>query len=460
MYMKIRRPERPRYAVLSAATILVLLLALPLGAQDALSLEETVRQAVAHHPSIEASAAGIKAAEERVRAARGGFLPRLNYAESYQRSDNPVFVFSSLLTQHQFTADNFALGPLNRPDALNNFQSQLTVDQTIYDAGLTRSQIHTAELSRGVAEENDRRAHMGLIARAAGAYYQSVLSAELLKVAHEAVRSAEADLTRAEAVRKAGMSTDADVLSMRVHLAAMREQEIRRSYGAQVARAALNEALGLPLDTEHTLTTPLTTFGGDQPLPEDSSRKAAGQRPEVREAQLSSSLAEAQAGAARAALFPQVSMRGAFEADRQRFADRGGANWFLGVSVHWNLFNGNSDKARIREAAQALRGARAYERQIAAQVGLEVRSAYAELKSARERITVAGASAAEAEESLRITRNRYQAGLTTVTDLLQKETASLDARTRQLAAVFDQRLAAVALAMAEGTLTEDSDVVR
>ena len=58
-------------------------------------------------------------------------MPKLNYSESWQRSDNPVFVFSSLLTQHQFSEQNFAIGPLNRPDAMNNFQSQLALDQTI-----------------------------------------------------------------------------------------------------------------------------------------------------------------------------------------------------------------------------------------------------------------------------------------------------------------------------------------
>ena len=53
-------------------------------------------------------------------------MPKVNYSESWTRSDNPVFVFSSLLTQHQFGEQNFQIGPLNRPDFLNNFQSQVT----------------------------------------------------------------------------------------------------------------------------------------------------------------------------------------------------------------------------------------------------------------------------------------------------------------------------------------------
>ena len=62
-------------------------------------------------------------------------------------------------------------------------------------------------------------------------------------------------------------------------------------------------------------------------------------------------------------------------------------------------------------------------------------------------------------ESLRITKNRFEAGLANVTDLLRTETALLDARNRRLAAVYDQRMAAVNLEAAAGTLTESSQVL-
>ncbi len=125
---------------------LLVLLALPLAAQGPLSLKDAVRLALDKHPSMEAAAAEVKAAETRREQARSGYLPKVNYSESWQRSDNPVFVFSSLLTQHQFSEQNFAIGPLNRPDALNNFQSQVVVDQTVWDAGMTKKQVRSAEL--------------------------------------------------------------------------------------------------------------------------------------------------------------------------------------------------------------------------------------------------------------------------------------------------------------------------
>jgi outer membrane protein len=65
-----------------------------------------------------------------------------------------------------------------------------------------------------------------------------------------------------------------------------------------------------------------------------------------------------------------------------------------------------------------------------------------------------------AEESLRITKNRYDVGMSTVTELLRNETALLDTRTRRLAAVYEQRIAAANLEFATGTLTRDSNVLQ
>lgn len=430
-----------------------------LWAQSPLSLKEAVRLALEKHPSVDAAGAALRAAESRITQARSGYLPKLNYAESWQRSDNPVFVFSSLLTQHQFTERNFAIGPLNRPDAINNFQSQVVLDQTLWDAGLTRKQVRSAELGRQMAGEDQRRVRMGLIAGVIRAYQAAVVSQEALKVAEEAVHSAEADLKRAEAVRSAGMATDADVLAIQVHLAAMREQQIRRSYELQTARAALNEAMGLPLDTPHDLTTPLTAVRLEDIDATKEEERARSSRPETRQVRLAAGMAELAQQSARAALLPQVSFRLMFEADRQRFINRGGANWLAAASLRWNLFNGFADRARIEEAGQALARARAEQRQIESAVSLQVRQAYNEWKAAQERIQTAEAAVAQAEENLRIVRNRYESGLNTVTDLLRSETALLEARLRRLTAVHDQRLAAAALELAAGTLSPDSLVL-
>src|SRR4051794_8671440 len=130
--------------------------ATPLFAQTTLTIQDAVRVAVEEHPSIEEAASNVRAAEYRIREGRAAYLPRVNYSESWARSDNPVFVFSSLLTQHQFEQSNFQLERLNRPGFLDNFQSQLAIEQTIYDWGASKARLRTAELGRDVANEQER----------------------------------------------------------------------------------------------------------------------------------------------------------------------------------------------------------------------------------------------------------------------------------------------------------------
>lgn len=440
-------------------TLLVLVLGFPVGAKDPMSLKDAVQLALDKNKAVEASTAAQKAAEARIVEARGGFLPKVNYSESWTRSDNPVFVFGSLLTQHQFGEQNFQLGSLNRPDFLNNFQSQITADQTLYDAGQTRHAVRSAELTKDITSEDGRRTQMEVIASVIRSYYDALLGVEQLNATSQAMRSAEADLDRAQAVRSAGMSTDVDVLSIRVHLAGVREQQIRREADLEVARAALNDALGLPLDTAHVLATALSPLQLPEGVLADYESKAISERPEARQTKLATSLAENQTATARSNLLPQVGVRTAFEADRQRFYDRGGANWLVSIGVTWNLFNGFRDKARIEESKFALRRSEAEQEHASSTIRLQVRRAYADLRAADQRIEVAKASVTQAEESLRITQNRYQAGMSNVTDLLRTETAVLEARTRHLAAIHDQRIAAAMLELAAGTLSADSEVL-
>ena len=441
-------------------TLLMLVLwSFPGGAQDPMSLKDAVHLALERNQSVVASVASRRAAESRIAEARSGNLPKINYAESWARSDNPVFVFSSLLTQRQFGEPNFRIGPLNRPDFLNNFQSQVTADQTLYDAGQTRHAVRSAELTKDMTSEEGRRIRMEVIAGVIRSYYDALLGAEQLNATSQAMRSAEADLDRAQAVRSAGMSTDVDVLSIRVHLASVREQQIRRAADLDVARAALNDALGLPLDNLHTLTTALTPLKFPEGLLADYESNALSERPEARQVKLATSLAENQAATAHSSLLPQVGVHAAFEADRQRFYDRGGANWLVSIGLRWNLFNGFSDKARIEESKFALRRSEAEQAQAGSTIRLQVRRAYADLRAAGQRIEVAKASVSEAEESLRITQNRYGSGMSNVTDLLRTETAVLDAQTRRLVAIHDQRIAAATLELAAGTLTVDSEVL-
>jgi outer membrane protein TolC len=94
------------------------------SAQSPLSLSEAIARAKAHNPDVGSAAAAEREAAERVTQVRGGYFPKVDVAESWQRGNHPVFVFNSLLAQGQgqFTAADFALDALNHPAATDNFR--------------------------------------------------------------------------------------------------------------------------------------------------------------------------------------------------------------------------------------------------------------------------------------------------------------------------------------------------
>jgi outer membrane protein TolC len=240
----------------------------------------------------------------------------------------------------------------------------------------------------------------------------------------------------------------------------MQEQQIRASNDVAVARAALNDALGVSLDRAFELTTPLESRAEEpEATLEDYRRLGAENRPEMRQAELAQHLAHTQQQIAGASYWPQVVFQASVEADRQNFYNKGGANWFTAVTLRWNLWNGGETKARVEQARFAEAGTEALRKHTDSAVHLEVRKAYLDMRAAAQRVEVASAAAVEAEEAHRIIKNRHQAGLTTVTELLRSEAALAAARTRRLAAVYDHRVAVAALEHAAGTLAADSAVV-
>ena len=455
-----KRNAGVRPAMVALAAGLLVLPALPLAGQEPLSLRQAVDTALRSHPAMEAVQAGKDESEAGIREAKAGYLPRVDFSESWQRSNNPVFVFGSLLNQGQFGESNFAISSLNNPDPLNNFQSRFSVQQVLFDSWRTKRAVRAARLGSEMAGQQQRATESDVVLGVVRTYFGALLAAENRTVAEESLKSAQADLDRAQSLYESGMTTEADVLSVRVHRSSVEQERISAEQDAQVALAALNDALGVPLDSRYALTTPLQALAASVPPLEEYERRAADGHPSLKQAELGRELAATQLDLAKASLWPQVAAHGIFEADRQGFASRGNSNWLAGVSLEWNLWDGSRKQAQISAARSAETRAAALERQAGSAVLLGIRRAWGAWRSASERVTVAADAVAAAQASHEITRNRYGAGLTTVTELIRSDTALRVARFQHLGALFEQRVAAAALEHAAGVLTPSSAVVQ
>ena len=381
----------PRYLLLA-----VLGLAMPAAAQSPLSLPDAIARARAQNPDAGSSAAAEREAAQRVTQARAGYWPRVDVAESWQRGNQPVFVFSSLLAQRQFTAADFALDALNHPDALDNFRSAVTVEQPVFDR-VARANVTIAHIGHEMASATREMVDHDLAASVTDAYGRVLAAAGARQSADAAVEAARADRELAGqppgcgARHRRGRPPD-----RRAPFPFARTADCRRVRRAHCPRAA-ESADGRA--TRRGLRTRPRSCGRDasmRPISRGSNAEAVEHRPDVTLAALQEQLARASQTAARAAFLPHVSAQAGWEFNGGVWNSRA-SSWIVGAVARVNVFNGFADKARLAEASD--RAARhALERTKAETAArLDVHVAVARLDAARASEAVGRDAVAQAQ---------------------------------------------------------------
>ena len=426
----IEMSEREAYLIVPLLLVAVLM-TLPASAQS-LSLSEAIERAKAGNPDVPAAAAAEREAAERVTEARGGHLPKVDVSESWQRGNNPAFVFGSLLAQRRFSASDFALDALNHPDATDNFRAALSVQQSLFDRAVSAN-LRAASIGRDMAATGRQLVDQDLTSAVTEMYGRVLIAAATARSTAAMVETARADRELAGNRREAGQVTDADVLRLDVYLARTLEQQVQATSDERIARARLNQLMGEPLSTIFSLDPTPPGIAIDITNLASLEEEAVKNRPEVALALQQEQLAAASVDAAQAAFLPQVAAQGAWELNGGSWNARS-SSWGAGVVARVNLFHGFADKARLAEArAQASR--RAHEREKAETMArLDVQIAIARLEAARASEAVGRAAADRARESRRIIRDRYESGVTDVTTLLHSADDVLQAEAQQIAA--------------------------
>ena len=430
------------------------------GSAQPITLQEAVGIALEKNPGIQAADAYARAVQEGITAAKSLRYPRLDFAEGFTRGNNPVYVFGTLLTQRQFTAADFALGFLNTPPPLDDFRTGLIATMPLYDAGQTSRMVRNAKLGAQSAQKGKERTRQEVIFQVVNAYLNDLLAQENVRVAKSAVEMTKSDLARVSTRQENGLAVPSDPLSAQVQLAQAEEDLLRAQNAVELAHAGLNVAMGLPEDAPTSICGSLSEASFVAGSFEERQAKALATRPDYLQARLGRQQAANGIRMARAEFLPKVNLFSSWEADNQTFAARGGNNWTAGATLNLNLFDGGEKIARLKESKARELQAEALENQMASAVRLQVRDAYLNLATAQKRLEVVKDATSQAAESLRITQDRYEAGLATMTDLLSVETAKTAAEKNALNAIFDYRLSYAALELATGELSENSEAVK
>jgi len=421
-----------------------LLLATLLAARAAepWTLERAVQFALTNSPDARIAVQRIAAAQAGLQQANALAWPKLQFQSSYTRTDNPMMVFGSILNQRSFGKP--PLGPIDFNDVpdLDNLNVKGLVTMPLYAGGQIRAAREGARAQTRAAEAGAAAVRNALAFEVARAFHTVHKAREFVRAAEAAVHAFEQNLDIARKRFNAGTLLRADVLDLEVRLAQAREDLVRARNARELSLRALRTLLGLEhedldvADTAPTLSVPESgDFSG---------------RPELTASREQIQAAEADLRRARGGYQPSVGVFGSVDYDRGWRAEGDGRSYTAGVMLQWNLWDGRLTRGKVQEAQAALETARENDRKLRLGLALEAEQARLNLAEANERLRVTETAVAQAEESVALTRARFEQGLALATQLIDAETALTAARVRRAEALADQRIAIAALRKALG----------
>lgn len=435
-------------------SILLCMATLSASGQASLTLRQAIDQALGRSPQAAIARASDQEAKSASSVARTQLLPHLQFTEDISRGNDPVYVFGTRLRQGVFTQADFALDALNHPQPIGNFSTRFSGSWTAFDSFKTQREIHSSDLLRASASSSVKAVDQQIILNVVRAY-QSVLYAQReIDAAQHEQDTASALLASVDDHVKAGLAVEADRMSAQVNLAARKQELIAAQGELDLAWAQLREAIGSPDLTESELKPIEPHVFVHAPL-EQEFATAQKARPDLA-ALTQTQLAQASGlRAAQSSFGPVVSTYGNWEEDRGSTGSSGGNNWVAGVQISIDIL----PIGKRAELAQQTARKQKIDAQLSASqqhVRLEVSQAHIHRRTAELSLETAQAAMDQSAESLRIVKNRYGAGLATITDLLRAEDAERQSQSSYWHAVYGNAMAYAELLYATGTLTPDA----
>ena len=418
-----------------------------IGEVYGISLEQVIELALRNNRNYQAAKLQLDVANQQLQQALATEFPTLSTQLQFSRDDSENAELS-LRAQGQDAPNTAAT-------TTTSLFGTVQLNYNLYTGGSRPAQINVAEenirLQELVVEETyeDTRSNATVL------YYNLQDADAQTRIQEAAVEDATQSLRDAELLEQAGLGTRFSVLQAEVDLANSKQQLILARANQRTAQRQLVQFLSLAEYVELTAADDIQVAGSWELSLEESIIVAYRNRSEMEQFTVQRRIDEQQRQQALAAIRPQVSLFANYDVLGVLDDNLGPADGYaLGATLQWTFFDGGAAKASAEQ--QKIEGEIA-EVQFANQrnqVRLEVESAYFDLQANQENIQTATVAVELAEESLRLARLRFQAGVGTQTDVINAQTDLTAARGNLLSAIIDYNQALNSLQRAVSNLPD------
>ncbi len=341
-----------------------------------------------------------------------------------------------------------------RTDTRNIFAGSILVTQPVFMGGAIVAMNKMADINEEMMQNSLEARRQAVIYATDQAYWQVVSLKHKQRLAEsflDVVKKLDSDVQKmiqeGVATRSEGLS-----VSVKVNEAEMTLQKVND--GLALSKMLLCKEIGLPIDTEITLTDEAPAN-----LQLAVSRDAAvafSNRPELKMLDNTVSLSRQATNILKAANLPQVALTGGYAISNPNvlngFEKKFGGFWNVGLLVRIPIWNWGDVAYKVRASKSATAIAQLELDEARDLVELQVNQSSFKVNEANKRLMMAEKSIERANENLRVANLGFQEGVINATTVMEAQTAWLQAQSQKIDAEIDVRLSQIDLQKALGTL--------
>jgi outer membrane protein len=433
-----------------------LALAVFLANSHVLTLAEALQTAQKDQPTVHQAHANTEAAKARVGEARAPLLPQLTAQAIYTRGTN-----NSISGSLPCTATNIGgsaaggMGMMFPPQGwsqCDKLNVGVTLSQTLWDAsGQLARWRQNAVFAEGV-EETERATRLGVALNVRTYYFAARANKALVQVARDTLANQQKHLEQVVGFVKVGTQPEIALAQQRTAVANAQVQLINAENNYLVAKAQLNQAIGVERDTDYDVEDESTPpIAGEDSDTDPLLAEALKARPDYLSLEKQVEAQRLAIWAAKTAYGPNLAASTSFtDAGNIDAANQLAWNWTLNLTVNWQLFQGGLTWYTVKEQKANLDAIEAQRDLLRQQVRLGVEQARLAVRAAKAALGAAVEAEVNAREQLRLAEGRYAAGVGSIIELGDAQVAETTAAAQRVQADYNVSTARAQLLNALG----------
>jgi outer membrane protein len=414
-----------------------------------ISLAEAVQTASEHQPTLRQAHANSDVARARANEARAPLLPQLSGIAQYTRATGNTAA-GSIGACTQLGSGTTMRAARPTWDMCDNFNFGITATQTLWDASgqlaRWRQNVSFAES----VEATERATGLAITLNVRAAYFAARANKALVQVARETLANQDRHLQQTEGFVKVGTQPEIAVAQARTDRANARVQLIQAENNYEIAKATLNQAMGVERDTAYDVSDETIGIVDGEDLATDPLLdEALKTRPEFVNLDKAIKAQELAVWAAKTAYGPSLTASTGFT---NRGTDLGFLvwNWSFSLTLNWQLFQGGLTWYTVKEQKASLDALGAQRQTLRLQTRLEVDQARLAVRANKEAVLAADEAVTNARERLRLAEGRFSAGVGSIIELGDAQVAYTAAAAQKVQADYNVSTARAQLLKALG----------